>query len=290
MISEGMKISDKSRRISLILKTLSIGLILCFCLGLAAPLHPKTITLIHTNDIHGIIKPYKLKLKDGERLVGGMEALSHYINELRAQEKNMILIDLGDLMTGTLASEVDYKGVQGGAMIEFLNRLEYDVFGLGNHEFDLGQDNALKLVKLARFPSIIANIIYQKNGDIVHAEYKGAKGKKALFSLVFDDVGGERDLKFLVEPEVVPEENVSFIYGYDDFRKKVEGRFTQYIKYRKYRPAEELDLYVNPNFLRDITGYSIGPEEFDVLCAVLDNSRVEHIYRNSFLYFSVGKS
>ena len=41
--------------------TFFIGLILCFCLGLAAPLHPKTITLIHSNDIHGIIKPYKLK-------------------------------------------------------------------------------------------------------------------------------------------------------------------------------------------------------------------------------------
>jgi len=164
MISKGMKIPSKYRRTSSILKALSIGLILGLCLGLAAPLYPKTITLIHSNDIHGIFKPYKLKLKDGERLVGGMEALSHYINELKIQEKNIFLMDLGDLMTGTLAAELDYKGAQGGAMIEFLNRLEYDVFGLGNHEFDLGQDNALKLVKLARFPSIIANIIYQKDG------------------------------------------------------------------------------------------------------------------------------
>ncbi len=154
----------KYTRISSIAKALSIGLILGFCLGLASSLHSKTITLLHSNDIHGIFKPYKLKLEDGERLVGGMEALSFYINKLRVKDEHIMLIDLGDLMTGTLATEIDYKGAQGGAMIEFLNRLRYDVMGIGNHEFDLGQENVLKLVKLARFPSVIANIIYQKNG------------------------------------------------------------------------------------------------------------------------------
>jgi 2',3'-cyclic-nucleotide 2'-phosphodiesterase (5'-nucleotidase family) len=98
-------------------------------------------------------------------MVGGMEALSHYINALRADLKNVLLIDGGDLMTGTLVADMEYKNVRGGAMVEFMNRLGYDVMGLGNHEFDLGQDNTLKLVRLARYPWLVANIIYQKNGQ-----------------------------------------------------------------------------------------------------------------------------
>lgn len=128
------------------------------------------IILIHSNDTHGVFKPFKIEDQNGERLVGGMEAASHYLNEIRAREKNVLLIDTGDIMTGTLASEIEYKGVIGGAMIEFLNRLGYDAWCYGNHSFDRGRENAKNLVGLAKFPTIMANVVYKKNGKLFHAE------------------------------------------------------------------------------------------------------------------------
>lgn len=143
----------------------TVGLVLAVFLCLTNCAGEKTITLIHSNDIHGTIQPYEHNQEGTERLVGGMEALSHYINALRADQKNVLVIDLGDLMTGTLAADMEYNNVRGGAMVEFMNRLEYDIMGVGNHEFDLGQDNTLELARLARFPWLLGNIIYQKNGE-----------------------------------------------------------------------------------------------------------------------------
>ena len=138
--------------------------------GLACSLFPETITLIHSNDTHGTFKPRQITVNGRERWIGGMEAASHYINRIRASDKNVLLIDTGDLMTGTLATEIEYKGVTGGAMIEFLNRLDYDLWCFGNHDFDKGQDNALRLAGLAKFPTIMANIVYKENGKLFAAK------------------------------------------------------------------------------------------------------------------------
>ncbi len=129
-----------------------------------SPLFSETIVFLHSNDTHGIYKPYKIKTPEGDKWVGGMEACCHYINAVREKEDHVFFIDTGDIMTGTLAAELEYKGVIGGFMIEFLNRLNCDIWCFGNHEFDLGLDNALGLSRLAEFPTLMANIVYKKTG------------------------------------------------------------------------------------------------------------------------------
>ncbi len=132
-----------------------------------SPQMSQSITLVHSNDTHGRFLPYTIK-KDGEdRLVGGMKAVSHYLNEIRKTEKNVLVIEKGDIMTGTFAATITYEGVIGGAMIEFLNRLDYDLWNLGNHEFDKGKENALGLVSLAEFPTIQANIINSEDKKLL---------------------------------------------------------------------------------------------------------------------------
>ncbi|MFQ6069452.1 MAG: bifunctional metallophosphatase/5'-nucleotidase [Candidatus Aminicenantales bacterium] len=151
-------------KIKKIFSLLISGLLLAGGILLGA--EAKTITFIHTNDVHGIYKPYEIKISGKKRMVGGMETLSHYLNELRGVEENVILIDCGDVMTGTLVSSIEYEGVVGGAMIEFMNRLKYDIWCFGNHEFDKGPYKALGLANLARFPVVMANIVYKKNGKL----------------------------------------------------------------------------------------------------------------------------
>lgn len=128
--------------------------------------YSQSVTLIHSNDTHGVYKPLKIKVEDALRLVGGMRAASHYLNMLRKNEKNLILIDAGDVMTGTWAAQMEYKGAVGGVMVEFLNLLNYDIWAPGNHLFDQGQSNVRKLLNLAKPEVINANIIYQDSGEL----------------------------------------------------------------------------------------------------------------------------
>lgn len=189
-------------------KVFLVFLVFCLTLmyGTSCTLHAEKIVLMHSNDTHGTFKPFKIKAKDGERLVGGMEAASHYINEIRAREKNALLIDTGDIMTGTLASEIEYKGVIGGAMIEFLNRLGYDIWCYGNHSFDRGKENAKRLVGLAKFPTVMANIVDKKNEKIFHAKpyhiFKIGKLKVGVIAVM------EEDFLLEVQTEMVDGLNV----------------------------------------------------------------------------------
>lgn len=122
------------------------------------------LTLLFTNDIHGVYNPYFIEKNGQRRLVGGMEALSHYVNVIRAKEPDAVLIDGGDVMTGSLATRLKYKGVKGGFMAEFLNRISYSLCVPGNHAFDLGQSNAAELLKLYRCPVVLSNLVYEKTG------------------------------------------------------------------------------------------------------------------------------
>ncbi len=135
-----------------------------FALGLTRPVFSEDIVLIHSNDTHGAYKPNKVIIDGKERLVGGMEAASHFLNEIRAREEHVLVVEKGDLLTGTPAAEIEYRDVTGGVMMEFLNRLGYDIWSPGNHDFDKGQSNALALSRLAKFPGVMANIVYEKSG------------------------------------------------------------------------------------------------------------------------------
>lgn len=127
---------------------------------------PVTLQLLHSNDTHGTFMPFMYRINDERRLVGGMETVSHYVNEIRKASPATLLMDAGDVITGTLATQLEYKGVIGGVMMEFMNRLGYDAWCFGNHAFDKGQDNAKGLERLASFPTVLTNIVYKENGQL----------------------------------------------------------------------------------------------------------------------------
>ena len=142
--------------------------LLIFLLGFSFPVDPpaETLVIVFSNDTHGSIQPHKMKYQGEIRLVGGMEAASHYINQIREQEENVLLIDTGDIMTGTLASVIEYNGVLGGAMPEFLNRLGYDIRTHGNHAFDLGQANAKAIEGITKPPMVLANLVHRDTQEL----------------------------------------------------------------------------------------------------------------------------
>jgi 2',3'-cyclic-nucleotide 2'-phosphodiesterase (5'-nucleotidase family) len=157
--------SIKKTRPFFLLSIFLVVLVICFSCQNKIQ-EPVTIHLVHSNDTHGTFMPYTIMDGESRRLIGGMEAASHYLNEIRQSPHEVLLVDSGDIMTGTLATQMTYKGVIGGVMIEFMNLLDYDVWCYGNHAFDKGQENAKGLEKLANFPTVLTNIVYEENGQL----------------------------------------------------------------------------------------------------------------------------
>ncbi len=124
-------------------------------------LKPEMITILHTNDIHGNFLAQSVKSNDEsnqKRQLGGVLALNYYTKEIRGKEKNVLLLDAGDFMTGNPICEMEYQGAVGGPMVRFFNYIGYEGMTPGNHEFDTSANNARKLIELCKFPVFSANL------------------------------------------------------------------------------------------------------------------------------------
>jgi 2',3'-cyclic-nucleotide 2'-phosphodiesterase (5'-nucleotidase family) len=148
------------------------GLAISAICSLGAPVLAQTvpveITIMHTNDVHGGIDPTGATFMDEEfpPLLGGGASLATLAADLRgkaeAEGGGFLLLDTGDIWQGTPVG--NYRG--GEVVIEFMNRVGYDAWVPGNHEFDAGLDNAFKIFKMAKFPILGANLVDKTTGQI----------------------------------------------------------------------------------------------------------------------------
>lgn len=119
-------------------------------------LNTARIVIFHTNDIHGWIMPQQVKVQDSKQknakeLVGGFATLSNY---LKKSERGYLLIDSGDFFQGTPEGDL----TRGDAPIECMNALGYTASAIGNHEYDQGKENVMRLLRIAKFPFLCANL------------------------------------------------------------------------------------------------------------------------------------
>ncbi len=85
---------------------------------------------------------------------GGYAREATLIKRVRAQEKNVLLLNAGDVFQGTLYFNV-YEGL---ADLAFMNEVGYTAMAVGNHEFDRGPGPLAKFAGLAIFPVLSANL------------------------------------------------------------------------------------------------------------------------------------
>jgi len=139
--------------------------ILLFVLPLAS--QPKQITILHTNDIHASFLPHEAfwVKKTLKPLVGGFNELAFAIDSIRKIRTATLVLDAGDLMTGNPITDRVYKGAEGGALVEMMDLIGYEGLTPGNHDFDVSYANFLKLVVIAKFPVVSANLIDEKSGQ-----------------------------------------------------------------------------------------------------------------------------
>ena len=95
----------------------------------------KVVTLLFTNDIESAYDSVPAWWIDDMERIGGIAELSTLIREVRQNEPNVFLFDAGDIFTGALSRLTD-----GALMFEFMITMGYDAMGIGNHEFDYGEE------------------------------------------------------------------------------------------------------------------------------------------------------
>ena len=158
-----------TRRIAL----LACALVVCApCLTLGQSGQPDrvTLTILHTNDLHGRVLPFPYRERGRDVAekpsAGGLARRATLIRRIRASAHNPVLVvDAGDLVTrGPL-----WTTYLGGPEVAALNAMQVDLAAVGNNEFKLkdgidvadapGARAALaNIVRRSRFPWLCANV------------------------------------------------------------------------------------------------------------------------------------
>ena len=146
---------------------LSAGMIFCL-LSCHEKEAEKTgdIMILYTSDVHcGVDEGF------------GYAGLKQIRKSLEAKGYETILVDDGDSIQGANIGALD----NGETIIGYMNDLGYDVAIPGNHEFDYGVDQFLKLTEKAEFPYISCNFV--REDKLVFRPYviKEKAGKKIAF-------------------------------------------------------------------------------------------------------------
>lgn len=151
------------KRISAILTLiLAVSLTLAGCAGNAGAAREsgKTYSLVvlHTNDSHGSVLP-----SGG---LGGLAERATFIKGVRAANPAVLVLDAGDINTGTALSNM----FNGEIDIEAYNMMRYDAVAFGNHEFDKDLAKIQVQKKRAEFPFLSANVLLA-NGKYLGRPY-----------------------------------------------------------------------------------------------------------------------
>ena len=167
------------------------------------------LVIIHTNDTHG-----------GDVAVEGKSigtaGIAQLVKDYESAGADVLLFSAGDAIQGDPLVNLS----NGLTAIEFMNLAGYDLMVLGNHEYDFGYDNLLKLKDVADFPLLSTNTLDKVSGKPVFEK-----------SIVFDTDIGKVGVFGLTTPEAMTKTNpkdvasLIFLTGremYDAAQKQVD--------------------------------------------------------------------
>lgn len=124
------------------------------------------LTVLHTNDTHGHLLPFSypelfdpgspLAYLPTRRAIGGIARRASLARQVRQEQgRSVVLVDAGDVCDGTPFS-TEYHGE---ADIAAMNAAGYDAACPGNHEFNNTVAQVRKLISMAKFPLVCANVV-----------------------------------------------------------------------------------------------------------------------------------
>ncbi|WML41247.1 cell wall-binding repeat-containing protein [Neobacillus sp. OS1-2] len=142
------------------------------------PLVRYSLNIMHTNDTHANIDNVAKKMTA--------------IKSVRAEKPDALLLDAGDVFSGTLY----FNEYQGLADLEFMELAGYDAMTFGNHEFDMGTGVLSNFVKEASFPFVSSNVNFtndanlksQFHNDVITDKPEGGD----IYDGIIKEVNGEK--------------------------------------------------------------------------------------------------
>lgn len=165
---------------------LSLLTILALLLSLAPAVmaadEPVVITILETSDLHGSIYSYDYAV-DAPTDDTGLARVASVIKQEREQDPDLLLLDCGDALQANLISI--FNGDVVHPMINAFNFLGYDVFELGNHEFNYDFAVLERAISFFEGDVLIANA-YNEDGTRWQKPYtiREVKGVKVgIFGL-----------------------------------------------------------------------------------------------------------
>ena len=165
------------------------------------------IKLLGTSDIHGRVVPWSYGA-DVEDKSGSYAQIATYVKDVRKNNKNVVLVDVGDAIQDNQVDVFakDKKYYKDHPIPKVLNEMKYDVFVLGNHEFNFGMEALDEILKDIKAKKLTANFYYKKDDKryidaTTIIEKDGVKlgiiGLSTPMSAKFEeDTGNLKDMKF----------------------------------------------------------------------------------------------
>ncbi|WP_159738763.1 bifunctional metallophosphatase/5'-nucleotidase [Vibrio atypicus] len=95
------------------------------------------VTILGTSDLHGHFMPWDYAA-DKLNMRGSLSQIATKVKQIRNEQPNTILVDAGDTIQGNFVET--FKDEPIDPMMLGFNEMQYDVWVLGNHEFDFGLD------------------------------------------------------------------------------------------------------------------------------------------------------
>lgn len=122
------------------------------------------VKILGTSDVHGRVVPWSYA-SDTEDKSGSYAQLSTLINQRRKENKNVILVEVGDSIQDNsidlFASNLEEA--KNHPIPKVLNYMKYDVFVPGNHEFNFGMPVLNEILNDIKAKKLAANL-YHKDG------------------------------------------------------------------------------------------------------------------------------
>lgn len=150
------------KNIKTLLKSIILfaGIFLITCSGEK----PRTLTIISTTDVHGVLFPYDFIEKKETRQ--SLANVSSFLKQARTKGNSVLLLDNGDNLQGQppvyYYNFIDTASEHINAAV--MNYMKYDAGTVGNHDIEAGHAVYDKLVKEYEFPLLAANAIEKKTG------------------------------------------------------------------------------------------------------------------------------
>lgn len=139
----------------------------------------ESLYIVYTNDIHSYIYNTVKDENDKDKPGLRMSNIAAMVSDMKAEGKNVILVDAGDELQGDIYGAFD----EGESVIKLMNACGYELATPGNHEFDFGMNTFFHRIDEANYPYISCNFhaLVEDENPFESSQIFTIGGKKIAF-------------------------------------------------------------------------------------------------------------